>query len=65
MKLGDLIVFMPGAIMATIAKTIRTNIPEETKEFISKEHLYHCTKNKETAEKIIESRIFKASNRTI
>ena len=60
MKLGDLIVFMPGAIIATAAKTIKTKIPEQTKEYIEQKHLYHYTRSKETAEKIIESRIYKA-----
>ena len=60
MKLGDLIIFLPGAIIATAAKTIRTKVSEETKEYIGQNHLYHYTADKETAGKILESRIYKA-----
>ena len=55
MKLGDLIVFFPGAIMGTIAKTIKTHIPEETKKYIDENHLYHCVPRKDTINKILES----------
>ena len=65
MKLGDLIIFMPGAVISTIAKTIRTKIPEETKDYIEQNHLYHCTLKKETVDKIMKSRIFKTSYWTI
>ena len=60
MKLGDLIIFFPGAIIATAAKTIRTKVSEETKEYIGQKHLYHYTKDKETAGLILESRLYKA-----
>lgn len=55
MKIGDLIVFFPGAFIGTLAKVIRTNISEVSKEYIEKNHLYHFVKDKQIAEKIIES----------
>ena len=61
MKLEDLIVFLPAAVMATVTKTIRTKIPENTKQYIEKNHLYHCTGSKEVAEKIMESGYIKPS----
>ena len=62
MKLEDLILYIPGALIGTLSKTIRTNIPEVIKDYIEKEHLYHFTK-KENIEKIIESRIHKTYRR--
>ena len=63
MKLGDLIVFLPGAFISTLSKMVKTQIPEETKNYIEEQHLYHCTAQKETAQKIVESRILKTCNR--
>ena len=58
MKLWDIIVFFPGAFLATLSKTIKTDISEETKKYIEDNHLYHCTAKRETADKIIESRLY-------
>lgn len=61
MKIGDMIVWYPAAIIAPVMKTIRIGLSEETKEYISNNNLYHITKNKETAEKIISSGFLKPS----
>lgn len=55
MKLKDFMLYMPRWMYSTAAKHIRTKIPQETKEYIVENHLYHITKDAETADKIIDS----------
>ena len=54
MKLGDLVVTVPGAFSGLFSKMIRTDLMEETKKSIEENHLYHFTK-KENIDKILES----------
>lgn len=61
MKIGDLIVFMPAGLIATVSKMIRNNISKETSQYISENHLYHCVQSEDIAQKIIESNVLKPS----
>lgn len=63
MKLGDLLIFIPGAVISTAAKTIKTRIPEQTKEYVEQNHLYHFTRDKETAGMIMDSGYLKPGSK--
>lgn len=54
MKLGDLILFYPSAFISILTKTIRTNIDENTKQYIEENHLYHCS-SKENIDTILDT----------
>lgn len=62
MKLKDFILYLPRWGYSTAVKHIRTQIPEETKEYIQENHLYHITKDEETVEKIIDSGYLKPAS---
>ena len=59
MKINDLLVFFPAGVASILAKSIRTDISSSTKQYIEKNHLYHCVGKKETAEKIVDSNYLK------
>ena len=61
MKLYDLLVFFPRGIIASIAKTIRSDIMEESKEIIAQKNLYHFSDEK-GIEAILKSGYIKPSD---
>ena len=61
MKLYDLLVFFPRGIIASIAKTIRSDIMEESKEIIAQKKLYHFSDEK-GIEAILKSGYIKPSD---
>ena len=55
MRIGDFVSLYPAGILASLLKAVRFNMLEDDKDYISKNHLYHCTSSKEVAEKIVDS----------
>lgn len=62
MKLKDFLLYLPRWGYSTAVKHIRTRIPEEMKEYIQENHLYHITKDEETVQKIIDSGYLKPAS---
>ena len=61
MLIKDIAMFLPRGLMSTILKAIRTDIDTVGKEEILKNGLYHVTKDRKTAELIVNSEYLKPS----
>ncbi len=60
MKLGNLIIGVPGIFLSTFLKTVKVNTTDEVNKQIVQKGLYHCT-SKENVDKILKSGKIKAS----
>lgn len=58
-KLGNIVLFLPGFIAGIASKTLRFNLDDMCKQEILKNGLYHITPNEEVSKKIVESQHFK------